>query len=335
MLSLDPQNMPLTEEQATAAFEDMMQGNVPEADMASFLTALAERGETVPEIIGAAKTMRRHMVPIMAPPGTIDCCGTGGDGLHTLNISTAVALVVAACGVPVAKHGNRAATSRSGAADVLEALNVNLALSPARLEALLRELNFCFLMAPNHHPTMKHVASVRKSLGRRTIFNILGPLANPAGAKRQLMGVYDKKWLHPIANVLHQLGSEKAWVVHAENGLDEISLSGQTFLVQMDQGHITERVLTPDDFGLPTAPVEDLKGGDAQENAAALLRLLQGEKGPYRDIVLANAAAALVIAGNVADLRTGVARAAHAIDSTQAACILNRYTAFSQERASA
>ncbi len=315
----------------TDTFEEMLQGRVAEADMAHFLTTLAERGETVEEISTAAKILRRHAVPISAPPGAIDCCGTGGDGLHTLNISTAVALVVAACGVPVAKHGNRAATSRSGAADVLESLGVNLSLPPAKLEEALRTLNFCFLMAPNHHPAMKHVAPVRKALGRRTIFNLLGPLANPAGARRQLMGVYDKKWLRPVAEVLHQLGSDKAWIVHAANGMDEISLSGETYVARMENGTITEGVITPDDFGLPASSIDSIKGGDMQENAAALIALLTGAHGPYRDIVLANAAAALVIAGNAPDLRAGVAHAATAIDSTQAACILNRYIAFSQE----
>ncbi len=332
-LSIDlmTQGAVLSETQASAAFEDMMQGRASDADITRFLTLLHERGETTIEITAAAKSLRRHVIPIMSPPGTIDCCGTGGDGLHSLNISTAVALVVASCGIPVAKHGNRAATSKSGAADVLEALGVNLTLPPKKLEMALRTLNFCFLMAPNHHPAMKHVSAARKSLGHRSIFNLLGPLANPAGARRQLLGVYDKKWLRPMAEVLHQLGTDKAWVVHAANGMDEISLSGETFVAKLDHGKITETIISPYDFNLPQSPPESIKGGDAQENAAALMELLNGTQSAYRDIVLANAAAALVIADNAPDLFTGVKRATIALDNGQTLKLLEQYRDFSRE----
>lgn len=315
----------LTKEQASNGFEDMVQGRVSDADMGRFLTLLAERGESVEEITAAANVLRSHMKPISAPDGAIDCCGTGGDGLHTLNISTAVALTVAACGVPVAKHGNRAASSKSGAADVLEALGVSLSLPEASLERALHDIGFCFLMAPNHHPAMKHVAGVRKSLGRRTIFNLLGPLLNPARVKRQLVGVPDKKWLHPMAEALKELGSERAWVISAANGMDEISLDGETYVVKLDNGVIKEKVLTPEHFDLPHTTTDQIKGGDASENAQALMDLLNGSVSAYRYMVLANASAALVVAGKAANLRDGASMAAHAIDNGSALNVLNEY----------
>lgn len=315
----------LNREQARDAFEDMMQGRVSDTDMGRFLTLLAERGEDASEITAAAKVLRAHMKPISAPDGAIDCCGTGGDGLHTLNISTAVALTVAACGVPVAKHGNRAASSKSGAADVLEALGADLSLSPPTLEKSLRDTGFCFLMAPNHHPAMKHVAGVRKSLGRRTVFNLLGPLLNPAGVKRQLVGVPDKKWLIPMAQALKELGSERAWIVSAASGMDEISLDGETCVAKLDNGTIKEKILTPDHFDLPHITIDQIKGGDGRENAQALMDLLNGSVNAYRYMVLANAAAALKLSGKADNLREGVSLAAHAIDNGHALNVLNRY----------
>lgn len=224
--------------------------------------------------------MREKATPVRAPHDAVDCCGTGGDGTATYNISTAVALVCAAAGVPVAKHGNRAASSRSGAADVLERLGVNLDAPKERLEAALHEMNFAFLMAPHHHSAMKHVAPVRKKLGRRTIFNLLGPLSNPAGTKRQLIGVYDEKWLVPMAEALRNLGTEKAWLVHGSDGMDEITVTGGTRIALLENGNITEKTLMPEDFGLTTSPAETLRGGDPADNAAALSALLAGEKAP-------------------------------------------------------
>lgn len=325
-LNFIDQDTALTQEQAHALFEEMMRGRINDADMRTVLTRLAERGETADEIIGAARALRQHAVSLKAPAGTIDCCGTGGDGLHTLNISSAVALVVAACGVPVAKHGNRAASSKSGAADVLETLGANLDAPPEKLEAALRETNFCFLMAPRHHPAMKHVAAVRKSLGRRTIFNLLGPLANPAGVTRQLVGVPERKWVFPMAQALQALGSSDAWVVHGANGMDEISLSGETYVAQLKDGDIKETILTPDDFGLTTIALEDIRGGDAQVNAAALTDLLAGKSGPYRDIVIANAAAALVMAGKAGSLTAGVDMAQLVLNNSSAANVLSCYS---------
>ena len=315
----------LTKEQASNAFEEMVQGRISDAQMGQFLTLLADRGEHVEEMTAAANVLRGHMNPISAPDGAIDCCGTGGDGLHTLNISTAVALTVAACGVPVAKHGNRAASSKSGAADVLEVLGADLSLPAAALEQSLRDTGFCFLMAPNHHPAMKHVAGVRKSLGRRTIFNLLGPLLNPARVTRQLVGVPDRKWLIPMAEALKELGSERAWIINAANGMDEISLDGETYVAKLDNGVIKEKVLTPDHFDLPHTTIDQIKGGDAHENAQALMDILNGSVTAYRYMVLANASAALFVAGKTANLRDGVAMAAAAIDNGRALKVLSDY----------
>ena len=308
----------------------IMSGGASEAQIGAFLTGLCVRGETIAEITGAATVLREKAEIITAPPDALDCCGTGGDASGTYNISTAVALVCAACGVPVAKHGNRAASSKSGAADVLEALGVHLDLSKDRLEEALRRFNFCFLMAPHHHQAMKHVVPVRKQLGFRTIFNLLGPLANPAGTKRQLIGVFDRKWLVPLAEVLKNLGTEQAWIVHGSDGLDEITTTGETYAAILDRGNITERTLTPDDFGLPAARPDDLKGGDAQDNAKALQDLLDGAKTPYRDIVLANAAAALLIHGQETDLKQAVQKASQAFDNQSVKSVLETYAAFSR-----
>jgi anthranilate phosphoribosyltransferase len=321
----------LTQEAMEVAMRSIMHGESSDAQIETLLVGLAERGEEVSEITGAAKVLREMVDGINAPDGALDCCGTGGDGASTYNISTAVALVAASCGIPMAKHGNRASSSKSGAADVLEALGVNLNLSHEQLEAALQQFNFCFLMAPNHHQAMKHVGPVRQKIGERTIFNLLGPLANPASTKLQLIGVYDKKWVHPMAEVLGKLGTTRAWVVHGHDGLDEITTTAPTDIAVLDRGRVTERTITPDEFGLETASLDDLKGGDANENARALTALLNGEKSAYRDIVLANASAALNISGQTNDLKEGVAIAANAIDSGNALNILNQYVEFSNK----
>lgn len=325
----------LTEKEMRDAISFIMDGNAEDSQIAEFLTALAERGETAAEITGAAKVLRARALAITAPENTVDCCGTGGTETGTFNISTAVALTAAACGVPVAKHGNRAASSKSGAADVLEALGVCLSLPRPALEHALRTYNFCFLMAPRHHQAMKHVAAVRKKLGFRTIFNLLGPLANPAGTRRQLIGVFDRKWCIPMAETLKNLGTEKAWVVYGSDGIDEITTTGATYAAILENGKITERTFLPEDFSLSTAKPEDLKGGDAQTNAKALRALLNGTPGPYRDIVLANTAAVLMIHGTNAGLHEAVEKAAHAIDSGAARSVLENYAAFSQENGEA
>lgn len=320
----------LSEDEMTDAMTLIMSGAVDHDALAPFLTTMSARGEAVSEITGAAKVMRQMASAINAPDGAIDCCGTGGDASGTYNISTAVAIVCAAAGVPIAKHGNRAASSKSGAADVLEALDVNLDLNRAQLEDALKQFNFCFLMAPHHHQAMKHVMPSRKTLGHRTIFNLLGPLANPAGTTRQLIGVFDEKWLRPMAQTLHNLGTNRAWIVHGLDGLDEITTTAQTKAVILDNGTITQRTFSPEDFGLKTANANDLKGGDAKQNAAALLGVLNGEKNAYRDIVLANTSAVLNIHGMASDLLEGVSIAKQVIDNGAALSTLNAYAKFSQ-----
>ncbi|MCL4677045.1 MAG: anthranilate phosphoribosyltransferase [Alphaproteobacteria bacterium] len=324
----------LTQADMSAAVGQVMDGQCSEAEIAAFLMGLSVRGETPDEIAGAALALRERAVAIKAPAGTIDCCGTGGDHSGSYNISTAVALVAAACGVPVAKHGNRAATSKSGAADVLEALGVSLDVPTAKLEDALRTLGFAFLMAPRHHQAMKHVLPVRRALGVRTLFNLLGPLANPAGTKRQLMGVYDRRWVLPLAQTLQQLGSEAAWVVNGSDGLDEITVTGETYFARLENGRITEGVLTPEDFGLPRSAPESLRGGDAQTNADAMLAMLEGQKGAYRDIVIANTAAVLVIAGKFPHdgLKDAAQFAALMIDEGKALALLNAYKDFTLEQ---
>lgn len=322
----------LSQAEMTQAMTLIMRGDVPHDDLAPFLTAMSARGEAVCEITGAATVMRQMASAINAPAGAIDCCGTGGDASGTYNISTAVAIVCAGAGVPIAKHGNRAASSKSGAADVLEALGVNLDLNTAQLENALKQFNFCFLMAPHHHQAMKHVMPTRKALGHRTIFNLLGPLANPAGTSRQLIGVFDEKWLHPIAQTLHNLGTTRAWIVHGLDGLDEITTTTQTKAVILDNGVITERLFSPEDFGLKTANANDIKGGDAKQNAGALLDILKGTQNAYRDIVLANAAAVFNIHGSANDLLEGVTLAAQTIDNGSALKTLNAYAQYSQEQ---
>lgn len=311
--------------------EAIIAGNVTAAQTGAFLMALAQRGETADEILGAARVLRAHVAPIHAPAGTIDCCGTGGDHSNTLNISTAVAFVVAGCGVPVAKHGNRAASSQSGAADVLEAAGINLNLSPAQCETALKEIGFCFLMAPHHHHVLKPLAALRRELGFRTIFNLLGPLANPAATKRQLVGVFDKKYLVPFAEVLRELGSESAIIVHGTDGLDEITLTGATDCAMLENGHIQERILTPADFGLKPIQASSFSGGDAKTNAAALISLLDGTPSGYRDIVVANAAAALVVAGKHTSFMDATHAAKLCLDNGATHRVFTAYREYAKE----
>jgi anthranilate phosphoribosyltransferase len=276
------------------------------------------RGETVDEISGAADVIRGKCLAVQAPKGAMDIVGTGGDGTGTLNISTATALVVAACGVPVAKHGNRAVSSKSGTADVQKALGINVEAEFSCIERALAEVNIGFMLAPRHHESFRHVGPVRAELGVRTIFNLLGPLCNPAGVKRYLLGVYAPEWVRPIAEVLAKLGCERAWVVHGAGGLDELSTLGPNQVSVVENGKVSDRVVGPEDAGLPTGTLDQLKGGDSTYNEARLSALLDGERDAYRDIVLIGAAAALQIAEKVQDLREGASMAAAAIDSGKA-----------------
>ncbi len=319
---------PLPAERAAAAFDAIMEGRVADAEIARFLVELAERGETVDEVVAAAGALRRRMLAVAAPPGAIDVCGTGGDGSGSLNVSTAVAIVVAATGVPVAKHGNRAASSRAGAADTLEALGVRLDRTPAEAEAMLDALGIAFLFAPAHHPAMARVGPVRRALGRRTIFNLLGPLANPAQVGRQLMGVFAARWVGPMAQALARLDGTGGMVVHGTDGLDELSVSAPSLVVRAGDPATAPAEVTPEAAGLARWPAEALKGGDAAHNAEALRRLLAGAPGAYRDIVLLNASGALIVAGRAADWADGARLAAGAIDSGAAADLLARWVAW-------
>ena len=321
----------LSEEEAALAFDRMMSGDATPAQMGGFLMALRVRGETVEEITGAVRTMRAKALPIEAPAGAIDTVGTGGDGAGSFNISTATAFVVAGCGVPVAKHGNRAFSSKSGAADILAALGVNIDADVALVRRALFEAGIGFLMAPRYHGAMRHVGPTRAELGTRTIFNLLGPLSNPAGAKRQLVGVFALQWVKPVAEVLAKLGSERAWVVHGD-GLDEITTTGTTEVAELRDGKVVTFTVTPEDAGLPRARLDDLKGGDPATNAACLTVLLEGRRGPLRDVVLLNSAAALIVAGRARDLRQGVDQAADAIDNGAARRALDRLIAITNEK---
>jgi anthranilate phosphoribosyltransferase len=312
----------LSAEMAMRAFQVIMSGGATQAQIAAFLMGLRIKGETVPEILAGATVLRQKAATFQAPEGAIDTCGTGGDGSRTLNISTAVAIVVAACGVSVAKHGNRGVTSASGSADVLEALDVNTRLSPEASEQLLQSCGLCFLMAPLYHKAVRHVAPVRQELGLRTIFNLLGPLANPTGVRRQLIGVYDAKWLEPTAEVLRDLGAEKAWVVHGRDGMDEITTTTLTDIAALEHGEIRRFTLDPAEYGLVCDAPEALRGQDPEYNARALRMLLGGEKSAYRDIVLLNSAAALCVADAAENIPSGLARSAEAIDSGAARQLL-------------
>lgn len=314
---------PLSADDTRHLFDAIFTGRLTEEEIIAYLSATADRKPTVDELVGAVTSMRHHMRPLTAPADAIDLCGTGGDGLGTLNISTAVSFVVAAHGVPVAKHGNRSASSRSGAADVLEALGVNIALAPDKAAAVLQETGLVFLFAQTYHPAMKHVGAARRQIGRRTIFNLLGPLASPAKVTRQLVGVFSSDWLVPYAQALKALGSSRAFIVHGRDGLDEVSISAATQMAVLENGAVTSRELTPEDAGLTRHDLAQIQGGDAAHNAAALKRLLGGETGPYRDIVLLNAGAALMVAGRASDIKAAVTLATQSLDSGAAKAKLN------------
>src|SRR5215212_1846465 len=305
----------LTREEARAAFDTLLSGEVTPAQGGGFLMALRVRGEALDEIAGAVEAMRGRMLRVNAPRDAIDVVGTGGDHSGSYNISTLAAIVVAACGVPVAKHGNRAASSRSGTADVLGALGVKLGLDPAGLQRCLAETKLCFMFAQAHHAAMRHVAPVRVELGTRTLFNLLGPLSNPAGVSRQLLGVFAEAWLEPLTQVLKELGSERVWTVHGADGLDEITTTGPTHVVALEDGAVRRFTVTPEEVDLPRARPEDLKGSDPAHNASELRAVLDGRRTPYRDVAVLNAAASLVVAGAARNLREGVERAGRAVDS--------------------
>ncbi len=319
----------LSRQEATEAFGVIMSGEATPVQIGSFLTALRLRGETIDEIAGAVATMRSKMTPVEAPADAIDVVGTGGDGSGSLNISTTSAFVVAAAGVPVAKHGNRALSSRSGAADTLKALGVNIDIKPDQIARCIREAGIGFMFAPAHHSAMKHVGPARAELGFRTVFNLIGPLSNPASVKRYLLGVFSPDWVEPLAAVLSELGAERAWVVHGHGGLDEISPGGPTTVASLDGGKIETFTVTPEDAGLKTLPVDGIKGGDAEHNARALRSVLNGERGAYRDTVLLNAGAALIVAGKAKTLGEGAALAAVLIDEGKATERLDRLVAVS------
>lgn len=316
----------LTHQEMTEVISTLLDGGVNDIEAASFLTALSLKGIHKDDLVAAASAMRNKALHVHAPEGAIDCCGTGGDHSGSLNISTAVSFVVAACGVPVAKHGNRAATSKSGAADVLEALGLNLDVSVETLENTLKNENIAFLMAPHHHKALKHLADIRKTLGFRTLFNALGPLANPANVKRQLVGVYDRSLLCPMAEALKALGSDAVWVVHSDDGMDEISISASTAVCELKtDGLLYEFEISPEDFGLTRYTLADIKGGDAAYNADKMKNLFQGESSAYKDIVCLNAAAALVVSGKAHHIKEGVEMAAHALDSGQVMATFEHY----------
>jgi anthranilate phosphoribosyltransferase len=312
----------LTDDEAYSAFDTMMSGEATPGQIGAFLMALRVRGEAVSEITAGAKVMREKSLKVQAPEGAIDNCGTGGDASGTWNISTGAAFAIAACGVPLAKHGNRALSSKSGTAQALEELGVKIGISAELIERCINECGMGFMMAPSHHAAMAHVAPIRVELGTRTIFNLLGPLSNPAGTKRQLVGVFAEEWVEPLAHVLKELGATKAWVVWGSGGLDEITTTGPSTVAALENGKVTTFKVTPEEAGLPVADPKDLKGGDPALNAAKLRAMLEGEKSAYRDIVLINAAAGLIVADKAKDLKEGVAIAAEAIDSGKALKVL-------------
>ena len=316
-------------EQIENAFDFFMSGKASEAQIASFLTALHLRGEQAQDIAAAARSMRKNMIKVNAPPDAIDTCGTGGDMKSTLNISTAAALVIAACDVPVAKHGNRAQSSQSGSADLLAYLGCNL--DSAAFEKSIREVGIGFMFAQNHHAAMRHVAPVRAALGFRTIFNLVGPLSNPAGVTRQFTGVFDQKWVRPVAEALQKLGCQRAWVVHGHDGMDELTTTTSSHVAQLNQGEITCFDITPEDANLPRAQPQELVGGAIADNAQALKNLLDGQRGAYHDIVVLNAAGALIVAERAENLKQGAELAAEAIASGRAAKILKQWIKISNE----
>ncbi|MFL5042275.1 MAG: anthranilate phosphoribosyltransferase [Xanthobacteraceae bacterium] len=319
----------LTREEAARGFDRMMSGEATPSQMGGLLMALRVRGETVEEITGAVTVMRDKMLRVAAPPDAIDVVGTGGDASGSYNISTCAAFIVAGAGVPVAKHGNRALSSRSGAADVLAALGVKIELAPDAVGRCIRDAGIGFMFAPAHHPAMKNVGPTRVELGTRTIFNLLGPLSNPAGVRRQMVGVFSRQWVEPLANVLKNLGSESAWVVHGSDGLDEVTSAGTTYVAALENGAVRSFEIAPEDVGVARAMPDMLRGGDADQNARALLDVLKGKKGAFRDVALMNAAAGLVVAGRAKDLKQGFAIAEKSINSGEAEGRLDRLIAVS------
>ncbi|MFO1127506.1 MAG: anthranilate phosphoribosyltransferase [Rhodospirillales bacterium] len=315
------------------AFRLIMAGHATDAQIGAFLMGLRLRGETIDEIAGAVQAMREAAMRLEAPADAIDIVGTGGDASGTLNISTAAALIVAGCGVPVAKHGNRAQTSKCGSADVLVALGMDIEAEPARVARAIADAGFGFLMAPRYHPAMRHVGPARGQLGFRTIFNLLGPLANPAGVKRQFTGTFAREWVEPMASVLSTLGCERAWVVHGADGLDELTLTGPSFVAAIDGDGVRAFSIGPEDAGLARVPLEELKGGDAAYNAQAIRAMLAGEPGALRNAALYNAAGALVVAGRADDLRDGVRIGARSLDDGLAAAALDRAVAITRGEA--
>jgi anthranilate phosphoribosyltransferase len=315
---------PLSRTEAEEAFDMLLSGEVTPAQMGGFLMGLRVRGESIEEITGAVSSLRSKMLRVNAPLEAIDIVGTGGDGHGSYNVSTLASLIVAACGVPVAKHGNRAASSQSGASDVLMALGVKIGISTEAVETCIAQAGIGFMSAQAHHAAMRHVGAVRQELGTRTLLNLLGPLSNPAGVRRQLLGVFSAAWLEPLAHVLRNLGSERVWLVHGSDGLDEISTTGPTFVTAIEDGKIRSFEVTPEDIGLRRVSLSDLKGGDAAHNAAALKAVLAGARTPYRDIAIINAAAALVVAGKAKDLGAGATLASEAIDQNRVADVLAR-----------
>ncbi len=320
---------PLTREEASSAFDQIMSGNATPSQIGGFLMALRVRGETVDEITAAVATMREKMVRVEAPADAVDVVGTGGDASHSLNISTCAAFIVAGAGVPVAKHGNRALSSRSGAADCLMALGVKIDLAPEGIARCIREAGIGFMFAPAHHPAMKHVGPTRVELGTRTIFNLLGPLSNPAGVKRQMVGVFSGQWVTPLAEVLRNLGSTHAWVVHGSDGLDEVTGTGPSAVAELKNGSVTTFQVNPSDVGLGLCQPGDLKGGDASHNATQLRAVLTGARNAYRDVAALNAAAALVVSGKARTLPDGFAMATASLDTGAAAKTLDRLVAVS------
>jgi anthranilate phosphoribosyltransferase len=319
----------LTREEAARGFDTMMSGEATPSQMGGLLMALRVRGETVDEITGAVTIMREKMLRVAAPSDAVDVVGTGGDASGSFNISTCAAFIVAGAGVPVAKHGNRALSSRSGAADVLAALGVKIELTPEAVARCIGEAGIGFMFAPAHHPAMKNVGPTRVELGTRTIFNLLGPLSNPAGVKRQMVGVFSRQWVEPLAHVLKNLGSEHVWVVHGSDGLDEITTAGPTYVAAMERGAVRSFEIAPEDVGLARVKPEALRGGDAKENAQALLDVLKGKKGAFRDVAMLNAAAGLIVAGRAKDLKAGIALAEKSVDSGEAEGRLDRLIAIS------
>ena len=319
----------LSREEAASAFDRMMSGEATPSQLGGLLMALRVRGETVDEITGAVAAMRGKMLRVKAPADAVDVVGTGGDGSGSVNVSTCASFIVAGTGVPVAKHGNRALSSRSGAADVLSSLGVKIDITPERVGRCIAETGIGFMFAPSHHPAWKNVGPTRVELATRTIFNLLGPLANPADVKRQMVGVFSKQWVLPLAQVLKNLGSEAVWVVHGSDGLDEITLTGPTFVAALEGGAIRSFEVSPEDVGLKRVAGEALKGGNAAANAVALQSVLDGKTSPYRDVALLNAAAALVVAGRAKDLKEGLTLGIQSIDSGAAAERLKRLVAVS------